>query len=328
MKNAIFRNPFVDCTARDMKYGEVSQFWCNSFEVYNLNENEFYSSHTPIIIEGARGTGKTMILKYLSYFVQKKFVSNDSREELFERLRRTGVGIYFRYKSDFCNLFEELNCTKQQRDVIFQSYYQVYLLRELFDVLADIYGADGKICKRHKATFDSILHIRVDTYCELGDGIRSIINEFDNRVNNSQYYNDCGELVRFVSFYSDSFNKVIKSIHDYWDDWKNIVFIVLLDEYENAYNFQTIINTYLKQNDDSSPLTYRVGMRPGGMDVNNATNIAGERLQIDRDFLLRKLIFADRNGYKQFAKKVAEQRLNRISEYRNNGLTDIEKLLG
>ena len=69
MQENIISNPFVGCTARDMKYNEVGQYWCSPFKVYSLNEGELFTSRTPIVMEGTRGTGKTMILKYLSYFV-------------------------------------------------------------------------------------------------------------------------------------------------------------------------------------------------------------------------------------------------------------------
>ena len=40
--------------------------------------------------------------------------------------------------------------------------------------------------------------------------------------------------------------------------------------------FQSTINTLIKQVDDTVSLTYRLGMRPAGMDNNNGTNVAGE----------------------------------------------------
>ena len=61
-------NPFVECTSRDMSFKEVFQYWCNPFTCYAIDYNTLTKSTTPIIVEGPRGSGKTMILKYISYF--------------------------------------------------------------------------------------------------------------------------------------------------------------------------------------------------------------------------------------------------------------------
>lgn len=50
-----YKNPFIECTARDMSYEEVFRFWCSPFGCYRLDEGQLFSSHTPLIIEGARG---------------------------------------------------------------------------------------------------------------------------------------------------------------------------------------------------------------------------------------------------------------------------------
>lgn len=62
-------NPFVECTSRDMSFKEVFQYWCNPFDCYAIDYHTLTTSATPIIIEGPRGSGKTMILKYCLYYI-------------------------------------------------------------------------------------------------------------------------------------------------------------------------------------------------------------------------------------------------------------------
>ena len=60
MSEYIIKNPFVVCTARDMQFDEVKKYWCSPFVIYHLNEDELFTSTTPIVLEGIRGSGKTI----------------------------------------------------------------------------------------------------------------------------------------------------------------------------------------------------------------------------------------------------------------------------
>lgn len=106
----MFNNPFVECTARDMEYKDVVTYWCQPYEYYaGLNENALSRNTTPIFIEGARGSGKTMILKHLSYFCQR---DEYNRDELLQMFAEHGsLGIYYRFKNDFGKLLAALNCS-------------------------------------------------------------------------------------------------------------------------------------------------------------------------------------------------------------------------
>ena len=120
----------------------------------------------------------------------------------------------------------------------------------------------------------------------------------------------------------------VRTINDLLQGWKDILFVILLDEYENLGMFQTMVNTLIKQVDDTVNLTYRLGMRPAGMDNNNWTNVAGERLQVDRDFLLRRLEYKTFKDYKQFALDISRKRLESVEIYKENELCDINDILG
>ena len=68
-------------------------------------------------------------------------------------------------------------------------------------------------------------------------------------------------------------------------------------------------------------------MRPRGIQTLE-TNIGAEFLQIDRDFLLYVLQSQKMTNYKSFIREIANRRLMSIDYFANNGLTDIQVLLG
>ncbi len=326
MQENIISNPFVGCTARDMKYNEVGQYWCSPFKVYSLNEGELFTSRTPIVMEGTRGTGKTMILKYLSYFVQKDFVQNEPVEIQLRYFKERSLGVYFRYKADFCNMFCELDCAVQDKERIFKHYYELFIIRQILVILVDIYGEQGST--EAEAVLCSFFGIEQRTLQELHAYVNAQIRQLDQIINSSGYDYSWKDKIMPLIGSGNMIIEFVRTINDLLQGWKDILFVILLDEYENLGMFQTMVNTLIKQVDDTVNLTYRLGMRPAGMDNNNWTNVAGERLQVDRDFLLRRLEYKTFKDYKQFALDISRKRLESVEIYKENELCDINDILG
>ena len=322
----IISNPFVGCTARDMKFEEVRQYWCSPFELYRLNEGELFTSRTPIVIEGVRGTGKTMILKYLSYSIQKDFVRNLELEQKLKYFEERSIGIYFRYKDDFCNMFDGLDCDELDKERIFRFYYELFITRQMLEMLQDIYLEQNNdlVEKVVCAFFDITVRPLNNVY----DYINSVLRQMDDIINSSFYDDTWRDKIMPLIGKGNMVAEFAQTVCNSLPGWENMLFVVLLDEYENLGRFQSMVNTLIKQVDDTVNLTYRIGMRPAGMDSNNRTNVANERLQVDRDFILRRLEYEKFSDYKQFALDISEKRLQSVPVFNENGLCDINDILG
>lgn len=325
MEENIIKNPFAECAAREMPYTEVHQYWCSPFRLYGLSEDELLTCRTPIVLEGIRGTGKTMILKYLSYFFQKKFCDNMSIEDKLNYFRGRSVGVYFRYKLDFCKQFNNLDCTDQDKERIFRQYYELFITRNILEILDDFYhDLDALSAVKVLCSFFDIEEMSINRILH---HVNKKIKEMDQVINSSIY--DERWLDKMMPLISSSGMVVdlIRTISNDIPGWQNILFVILLDEYENLGIFQTMVNTLIKQVDDTVNLTYRLGMRPAGMD-NNETNVAGEHLQVDRDFIFRPLEYKKDKDYKEFAINISKKRLESIDVFRTNDLLDITSILG
>ncbi len=326
MKESIINNPFVGCTARDMKFEEVRQYWCSPFELYGLSEGELFTSRTPIVIEGVRGTGKTMILKYLSYSVQKDFIKELGLDDRFCYFQERSIGIYFRYKEDFCNMFNHLDCKKNEKEMIFRYYYGLFITRQMLEMLHDYYlDQDNELVKKVVCSFFDISLRPLD---DVRTHINSLINTLDEIINTAFYEENWIERIMSLACKGNMVEEFVQHLCNSLPGWNNILFVILLDEYENLGEFQPVVNTLIKQVDDTVNLTYRLGMRPAGMDSNNRTNVANERLQVDRDFILRRLEYKKFSNYKQFALEISKKRLQSVPFFVENDLCDISRLLG
>lgn len=325
MEGNTIKNPFAGCTARDMGYDEVEHFWCSPFSLYKLNEDDLFSNRTPFVIEGVRGTGKTMILKYLSYSVQKMNIKGSSVEDILDFFKNKSIGIYFRYKDDFCNMINYLDCDEQDKKRIFKQYYNLFISRQIIDIMCDIYkdtddpDVDEIICK--------FWGIERCSITDLYNYVNELIEKMDDIINNSYFNTNWVQEIMSVVGRDNLIVDFISTINKKCNGWGDILFSILLDEYENLGNLQVIVNTLIKQVDETVNLTYRLGMRPEGMS-NNITDVAGERLQIDRDFILKRLEFENTKEYKRFALGVSRRRLENVQEFKERNIVDIERILG
>lgn len=323
-------NPFVECTARDMTYEEVSNFWCSPFDCFEIDEKMLHETTTPIVLEGARGSGKTMILKYLSYFCQKEYARKNNVDVLNVLKKNKSIGFYFRYSDNFGKLFESLNCSNDAKQQLFKQYYELYMCCEILDVLSDMYHE--KIFSEEElslvcADFSKI----TGTVClSLGDTSKLLLNHIsitDNWIRKSRYLSQSNDELSAIIKYDNLIYRFFSIIRSRLKNISDLNYILIIDEYENAAEYQIIFNTLIKQVEAKNKITYRIGTRPDGMNM-NITEVGNEFLQPDRDFILRQLRYKDMYTYKKFVENIANVRLKSNAILSRLGLTDIRKLLG
>lgn len=325
-----YRNPFIECTARDMSYEEVFRFWCNPFGYYRLDEKQLFASHTPLFIEGARGSGKTMILKYLSYFCQKEVALDKKEEDVIGYIcRKGGIGFYYRYSANFDELINNLLCSEETKRELFCYYYELYLSLEIINVLEDIYinsFIDLKEMTDLTEKICSIFDVENKNLKDIKQIISNWTSEVDVWIRNYKYYSDSEKNLRNIIHERDMVRRICEYIKMSISVFKNVELLILIDEYENVKFFQNITNTWIRRVDSFSPYSYRIGTRPHGIST-YATEFS-EEIRDGRDFVLCPLTCGNISKYKEFIKEVCFRRLNKIEFFHENELTDITKILG
>ena len=324
MKNS-YNNPFISCTARDMSYSDVEKFWCPPYECYRLDENTLNRSITPIIIEGARGSGKTMILKHQSFFCKKERYDS---ENIMEHICAEGyLGIYFRYSADYGTLFDSISCSSRYKEQLFNNYFQFCISIELGKIISEI--EDEFLINEKQIFFSKLTDLcgeRIDCSCSFISWAEQQIRNQDLFIRNSQY---CRMDENNLFSVSTIVFSIFDVLHETIGKLKDVLFIITIDEYENVGIYQKVINTYIKQLDGSKKYSFRIGVRPEGI-IDYCTNIGKEFLQNGRDFLLERLEVAsnDRSArFRKFVENVINRRLNTVSIFSQGHLT-IDKLLG
>lgn len=323
MRNSI-SNPFVSCTARDMSYSDVIKYWCSPYKCYKISEDALIRSVTPIVIEGARGSGKTMILKHQSFYCQKQKYSSS---QILNGIRDDGyLGVYFRYSADYSTLFDTLNCSSAYRTALFDGYFQLCISLELCKIIEEF---ESEIPQDQQ---DSLyFQISECTGCTINNcqafrkWIEKAICNQDERIRKSQYY----QLDESQSPSTNLLFSLMNALHTTVQTLQDVLFIIIIDEYENIGSYQRVINTYIKQIDGAARYTFRIGVRPGGIEEDFLTNISGEFLQDGRDFIKNRLAVRsdDRtSNYDRFVQSVIDRRLETIPIFNQTKLTTVQLL--
>ncbi|MDI9395950.1 MAG: hypothetical protein QM426_11315 [Euryarchaeota archaeon] len=250
------------------------------------------------IIEGHRGSGKSMMLKYLSYEEQ---MNRNFCEEWDKRY----VGIYLKFKNTVVDTvtLELFNGTRQEWTNYFLSYVNLLIGERIIKCL--------KIAKDEKI-------VSIDSEKDLVSEIEFlffyfILNKFEKE--------DLKNLLLLISRIRNEFTQkhflewtlpgdfleqLISTIKDHVKEWSEKDFYILLDEYDNlSGEQQKIVNTLVK----NRSFSYKIGVKLFDMIYED---VHGRLLEKNNDFTY---VSTDRfdlrpERYKEFVINVANKRLS------------------
>jgi len=256
------------------------------------------------ILEGGRGTGKTTVLRGLSYkgqFALRKQKPSDIAQWKW-------FGLYYRVNTNHVTAFSG-ELTEEQWTPLF-AHYMNLLLADLILEFLEWY----ELKTGHVVQFEATEANRVATSlhlptCATHRDIRHHLA--DARVAFEAYVNNVVDAERpplsMQSAPIDHLCAVIQSL----EPFKNTQFFVLLDEFENLLNYQQqIVNTLIKHASDS--YCFKIGVRELGRRVRSTLN-KNEQLIHPADYV-RINISEKLQGrtFRDFALNVCQARLSRI----------------
>ncbi len=258
----------------------------------------------PHIIEGGRGTGKTTVLKCLSYEGQHALrKGSDVRDWHY-------YGLYFRVNSARASSFRGSDRSQEEWIRIFSHYSNLNICHLLTDFLTwyrDTVNSDIEIPTKVLRRIARSLHIRqVDTVDQFSESLYDAFIDFESNLNNADEEIKLSTLGHPIDIYFDAIGHI--------KDFKGKNFFVLIDEFENYDEWQQrVINTLVKQSSDKA-YTFKIGVREMGL-KDRTTLISTESLSSPSDYTRIDIGFgAIDENYKKFAYQVCNERLKLLSE--------------
>lgn len=309
-------NPFDINKAVDYTDEDIYRFWVNISEPAGFNEMMKPTSLMPMIIVGSKGSGKTHIMKYYSYELQKIRLAANKGKSLAESFKDEAfIGIYVRCSGLNARVFDGKGVDEYSWEMMFAYYWELWIGERVLAALTDMQenglldGCDeedlvkGILSKfmKQEAECKTLKELR-EYLIKLQKGLLYEIHNF-LLLGKERPQVDIRLDVAALTF---GIPDLLKEKVPYF---KKRHILYLIDEYENfSEQQQQVMMTLLREKPTSC--TIRIGTRPYGIRTKftigkieeNREGSEYEKLRLDE-----KLRGAE--NYKTYLKDICEKRL-------------------
>jgi len=327
MASVMPSNPFSLTKANDLSDDQIQDLWVD-IAPPDSPDSLFgagrFASPMPTFILGSKGSGKTHLMRYASFALQKKRFDRDGLA-LLEGARNDGyVGIYTLCSGLETGRFQGKGQSNEAWLEVFSYYLELSLGIAALSVIDDMLegGAHGHLhpmlCARIGKLFDSNPPAVSDVGA-LIDELEHRRRELDYQVNNAAF---TGELVPNITA---SRGKLIfgipQAVQSCSTELAGFLFAYQLDELENLTEAQQKhVNTLVR--DRRGPATLKIGARQFGIKT-HATMSAGEENIRDSEYEELRLDLRFRRNektYKDLVAALVERRLQNFWPQSSTGL--------
>ncbi len=311
-------NPFYLTRAADLDDNQITKLWVDPSS--NLMRMLRPASRLPMLILGGRGSGKTHLLRYFSYPVQRRVYGAD---KMLSHVRDTGyLGIHTRCMGLYTNRFTAKRMSESQWQALFSFYVELWfgqlILQTALDFIKDANALDSfdenDVVRQLIGLFDDKPSQVIQTLTEYSAFLKHLQRDLDGQVNMASFRQPiCPQFLinsgRLTFGIPKIFGESIPCL-------KEIQFTLFIDEYEHLYvEQQKNINTLLREREN--PVSFKIGARLHGMRTYQTWG-GDEELKEGSDYELLNLdvdLRSDKFNYQEFATELCLARI----KFENSG---------
>ena len=297
----------------DELFGSYKAEWLNEKIFHFFAAPSYFTSlkdKRPCVLMGGRGTGKTTVLRGLSYMGQ--YALNNDNIDAFDL--NSYIGIYFRCDTNHVHAFSGKGIDNETWMKIFAHYFNLIFTSEILEFIDwhKKHKSDDEVLSEHACRLIATsLHLgNVSDYKELMHVLEKAMYKFQADINNISDGNIpqlslAGDPIKIVTEQS-------RKLRQFGDK----TFYLLIDEYENLLDSQQqIVNTLLKHIPQS--YTIKIGVREMGWRVKHTMN-PQESVIDPADYVLFNIVdeFTDETPekFESFARDVCQLRIKDLFE--------------
>lgn len=313
-------NPFSVTKATEFSDNEINDYWVNfntkdeiSIETI-LNPSEFL----PKYVIGGKGCGKTHILRYFSFPLQKIRHKNNI-EELLKKDKY--IGMYSVFHGINSSRFQGKGIGQEAWASVFEYYFELYVIDNLLITLQELITTLNISSKDEEFLVQKILCIlkmqvvEVSSINSLNEYFSALRKKIDFQILNSAFNRKLDiEEVKVLFMPGDLIFGIPSIISNSIKVFSEIKFIYILDEYEKFFEWQKVfVNTLVW--DKKKPVTFWIGARRYGYTTRNTKS--GESMKPGSEYQEVNLDVIIRNNediYKKFAEKLYVNRIVKFYE--------------
>jgi hypothetical protein len=313
-------NPFSVTKATEFSDVEINDYWVDfntqgsDSIVSLLNPSEYM----PKYVIGGKGCGKTHILRYFSYPLQKIRHNGDIPTLLAEDKY---IGLYSVFHGLNSSRFDGKGIGEEQWMAIFEYYFELYIcdnllytVLELIETLHISKELESAVIIKILKQFNNYESIKdVSTFNDLIEFLKELRRKIDSQILNAAFTRKLDyDEVKLLFSPGDLIFGIPNIISSSLQTFQDIKFIYIFDEYEKLFEWQKkFVNTLVW--DKKTPVTFWIGARRYG--YTTRLTKSGEKMKQGSEFQVVNLDFIIRNNediYNQFAHKLY---INRLTKY-------------
>lgn len=302
----------------DELFGSYKAEWLRG-KLFEFFETPYYFSalqgNRPCVLQGGRGTGKTTVLRGLSY--QGQYAIHDKDIKRFDQ--NNYIGIYYRVNTNHVHAFKGRGISEDEWGNIFAHYFNLLICWQITEFLKWHKGLrpeDEELSSQACKLIATSLHLgaNITSFGTLTNELQVAMYHFQSDVNNIKDID-----IPNLSMLGDPIKLYTEQVL-MLNQFENKMFYLLIDEYENLLDHQQqTINTLLKHVPES--YTFKIGVRELGWRVKYTLN-KQELLNDPADYALTDITeeFTEdgESHFNDFAREVCQRRLLDLLPERNN----------
>jgi hypothetical protein len=305
-------NPFNITKAVDFSDQQIHDYWIDIPESGGFQQLVKPTSPMPMFILGGKGSGKTHLMRYYSYPLQKIRHGNG----ISAGLKDDGyVGIYLRCGGLNSGRFKEKRQAEEAWESVFAYYMDLWLSQLVVSTAIDAYAGsaelasqEAKISQEILGLFNSWDHATPTSLEAVLEKLRSLQKQIDVAVNNCAI---SGELpVKICATRGELVFGIPRILVESFSALRGCLFVYLIDEFENlSESEQKYVNTLIREKE--MPCSFKVGGRMYGIRTYR-TYSADEENKEGSEFETIRLdaVLRDSMKYDLFAKRLIVRRLS------------------
>ena len=310
------KNPFDINKAVDYTDEDLYKYWVNISQPAGFNAIVKPDTLMPMIIKGSKGSGKTHVMKYYSYELQKIRLGHIDGQSLCDGfVKESFIGIYVRFSGMNANVFDGQQLNDDIWEMLFAYYWELFLGERVLSKLTDMRD-EGLLAGFNELEFvEAILRLFLhnDYHCGTLEALRDYLVKLQKKlqyeIHNFRILSKEKPDVDIKLSVSTLTYGIPNVLHECAPYFKDRHILYLFDEYENiSEQQQQVIQTLLREK--PTTCTIRIGTRPYG--IRTYKTIRGIEENIEgSEFEMVHLDDEIRNSdhYKQFMEDICRSRL-------------------
>lgn len=261
------------------------------------------SAGKPLVVEGGRGSGKTMFFQCNSW--RQKILELQKNSKPITNLidSEDFVGIYYRVDTTFVSSMRERE--EENWGAIFETYLGICILKEILDLICTLnksMNLNESALSEFALSFSKKLNkdSTTDSIEKFQKDCNIFLDIIEDKINGSETLANLRRINsnRFITDVCVATRELLGK-----DD---LLFKIFIDEYETLQEYQQkIVNTLIKHS--SLPVIFNIGLRPKGMKTSETISET-ETIEAPHDYELLLLGF-EQDQYPEIIKSICQKRI-------------------